>query len=103
MLLDVLTDTIAKSFWPNTKIKFLHLRVQPCIIKEQKRREQWVYCGLELNQDKSKCRALGPMYGENRHKTMMIPGKTKIFQRGLFEKIRFENFKFNFHPLGVAA
>ena len=62
-----------------------------------------VHCGLELNQDKSKCRALGPMYGENRHKTMIIPGKTKIFQRGLFEKIRFENFKFNFHPLGVAA
>ena len=62
-----------------------------------------IHCGLELNQDKSKCRALGPMYGENRHKTMMIPGKTKIFQRGLFEKIRFENFKFNFHHLGVAA
>ena len=30
MLLDVLTDTIAKSFWPNTKIKFLHLRVEQC-------------------------------------------------------------------------
>ena len=58
---------------------------------------------LQLNQDKSKCRALGPMYGEIRHKTIMIPGKTKIFQRDLFEKIRFENFKFNFHPLGVTA
>ena len=46
---------------------------------------------------------MGPMYGEIRHKTMMIPGKTKIFQRDLFEKIRFENFKFNFHPLGVTA
>ena len=41
------------------------------------------------------------MYGENRHETMIIPGKTKIFQRDLFEKIRFENF--NFHPLGVTA
>ena len=48
-------------------------------------------------------RALGPMYDELRHKTMMIPGKTKIFQRDLFEKIRFENVKFNFHPLGIAA
>jgi hypothetical protein len=43
------------------------------------------------------------MYGENIHETMIIPGKTKIFQRGLFEKVGFENFKFNFHPLGVAA
>ena len=48
-----------------------------------------IHCGLELNQDKSKCRALGPMYGENRHKTMMIPGKTKIFQRGLFVLFQF--------------
>ena len=40
-----------------------------------------------------KCRALGPMYSEIRHKTIMIPGKTKIFQRDLFEKIRIENFK----------
>ena len=60
--------------------------------------EYVTHCGLELNQDKSKCRALGPMYGENRHKTMIIPGKTKIFQRGLFEKIRFENFKFKSPP-----
>ena len=56
---------------------------------------------LQLNQDKSKCRALRPMYGDIRQKTMMIPGKTKIFQRGYFEKIRFKNFKFNFYPLGV--
>ena len=33
------------------------------------------------------------MYGEIGHKTMRIPGKTKIFQRGLFQKIRFENDK----------
>ena len=43
------------------------------------------------------------MYGEIRHKNMMIPGKTKIFQQDLFEKIRFENFRFNFHPPGVAV
>ena len=61
------------------------------------------HCGLELNQDKSKCRPVGPMCGENIHKTMMIPCKTKIFQRDLFEKIRFKNFKFNFQPIGVAA
>ena len=57
---------------------------------------QVIHARLQLNQDKSKCRALGLMYGEIRHKTM-IPGKTKIFRRGLFEKFRFENFKFNFH------
>ena len=62
-----------------------------------------VHAKLQLNQDKSKFRALGPMYGEIRHKTMMIPVKIKIFQQDLFEKIRFKNFKFNFHPLGVAA
>ena len=49
----------------------------------------YTYARLQLNQDKSKCRALGPMYGEIKHKTMMISGKTKIFQRDLFEKIRF--------------
>ena len=49
-----------------------------------------IHARLQLNQDKSKCRALRPMYGEIRHKTMMIPGKTKIFQWGLFEKIRFK-------------
>ncbi len=57
--------------------------------------QQANHCGLDLNQVKSKCRALGPMYRKNRHKTMMIPGKTKIFQWGLFEKIRFENFQFS--------
>ena len=62
-----------------------------------------IHARVQLNQAKSKCRALGPMYGDIRHKTMMIPGKTKIFQRGLFEKIRFENFKFSFHPLGDTA
>ena len=62
-----------------------------------------IHARLQLNQEKSKCRAMGPMYGEIRHKTMMIPGKTKIFQRDLFEKIRFENLKFNFQPLGVTA
>ena len=40
-----------------------------------------IHARLQLNQDKSKCRALGPMYGKIRHKTMMIPGKTEIFQR----------------------
>ena len=64
---------------------------------------QVIHARLQLNQDKSKCRALGLMYGEIRHKTMMIPDKTKIFHRDLFQKIRFENFKFNFHPLGVTA
>ena len=42
---------------------------------------------MQLNQDKLKCRALGSMYGEIGHKIMMIPGKTKIFQRGLFRKL----------------
>ena len=44
-----------------------------------------LHARLELNQGKSKCRAMGPLYGETRHKTLMIPGETKIFQRGLFD------------------
>ena len=48
---------------------------------------KYTHLRLQLNQDKSKSRALEPMYGEIRHKTIIIPGKTKIFQRGLLRKL----------------
>ena len=48
---------------------------------------KYTHLRLQLNQDKSKSRALEPMYGEIRHKTMIISGKTKIFQRGLLRKL----------------
>ncbi len=47
--------------------------------------EVQTHARLQLNQDKSKCRAQRPTYGETRHKTKMIPCKTKIFQWGLFD------------------
>ena len=36
---------------------------------------------------------MGPLQGETGHKTMMIGGETKIFQRGLFDFFTFENLK----------
>ena len=35
MLLDLLTDTIAKSFLPNTKINFFHLAMEQCLVCDQ--------------------------------------------------------------------